>query len=101
MEGSTPLLAPMMVWNQIVGLNEMQVTKLVKSVYSDAEPVFVANIGNEDQCVLQLPCALECSVDLTDPVIQFHDDIFVWILRERLADKVGGELSLWAPRVAK
>ena len=36
----------------LVGLNELQVTKLVKNVYSDAEPVFVANINAPRQIVI-------------------------------------------------
>lgn len=36
----------------IVGLNEQQVTRLVKDTYTDAEPVFVANINAPRQIVL-------------------------------------------------
>jgi malonate decarboxylase epsilon subunit len=36
----------------LVGLNERQVTKLVEGVYSDAEPVFVANINAPLQIVI-------------------------------------------------
>jgi len=36
----------------LIGLNETQVTKLVESVYSDAEPVFVANINAPLQIVI-------------------------------------------------
>src|SRR5258708_8487469 len=36
----------------LVGLNETQVTKLVEGVYSDAEPVFVANINAPLQIVI-------------------------------------------------
>lgn len=59
----------------IIGLNEVQVTTLVKDAYSDAEPVFAANINAPRQIVIAgsvngmkkvLALALNCGAQKTE-----------------------------------